>query len=114
MWSAIERALEFSMHLMQPDGRTPEIGGADDGKPIRMQHLPFWDFRPYQAIGAVLFQRPDFKMVAGRFYEDALWVLGPAGLDAFEALDEHAAAERSGRAPGQRVRRQPQLVGSGR
>ena len=33
--------------LVQPDGSTPEIGGADDGKPIRMEHLPFWDFRPY-------------------------------------------------------------------
>jgi hypothetical protein len=62
---------------MQPDGRTPEIGGADDGKPIRMEHLPFWDFRPYLAIGAVLFERADFKRLAGRFHEDALWLLGP-------------------------------------
>ncbi len=86
VWTAIERALEFSMALSQPDGRTPEIGGADDGKPIRMQHLPFWDFRPYQAIGAVLFSRADFKRIAGRFYEDALWLLGPDGLVAFDAL----------------------------
>jgi len=89
VWSAIERAIEFSMQMMQPDGRTPEIGGADDGKPIRMEHLPFWEFRPYQAIGAVLFKRPDFKAVAGRFHEDALWVLGPAGLEIFEALDSN-------------------------
>jgi hypothetical protein len=84
--AAIERGLEFSLMLTQPDGFTPTIGGADDGKPIRMEHLPFWDFRPYLAIGAVLFQRGDFKAVAGRFYEDALWLLGPAGLEAFEAL----------------------------
>ncbi len=65
-----------------PTARIPEIGGADDGKPIRMEHLPFWDFRPYQAIGAVVFDRPDFKAVAGRFYEDALWLLGSDGLRA--------------------------------
>ena len=90
IWGAIERGLEFSMHLAEPDGTTPEIGGADDGKPIRMEHLPFWDFRPYQAIGAVLFQRPEFKQVAGRFYEDALWLLGTEGRAAFDRLDSHA------------------------
>ena len=83
--TAIERALEFSMWLTEPDGTTPEIGGADDGKPIRLEHLPFWDFRPYLAIGAVLFDRADFKAVATRFHEDALWLLGPAGMEAFAA-----------------------------
>jgi hypothetical protein len=83
---AVERAIEFSMALMQPDGRIPRIGGGDDGKPLRMQHLPFWDFRPFQAIGAVMFNRPDFKHAAGRFHEDALWVLGADGLERFSAL----------------------------
>lgn len=87
VWSSIERALEFSMRLVQPDGTTPEIGGADDGKPIRMEHLPFWDFRSYHAVGAVLFGRPDFKAVAGRFSEDALWLLGPEGLQTFTGLE---------------------------
>lgn len=86
VWAAVERALDFSTSLIQPDGKTPTIGGADDGKPIRMEHLPFWDFRPYQAIGAVIFDRPDFKSVAGRFFEDALWLLGPSGRDRFEAM----------------------------
>lgn len=86
VWDAIARGIDFSAALVQPDGRTPEIGGADDGKPIRMEHLPLWDFRPYQAIGAVLFTRGDLKTVAGRFHEDALWLLGPEGLDAFDAL----------------------------
>lgn len=86
VWSAIERGLEYSMHMMLPDGRTPEIGGADDGKPIRLEHLPLWDFRPYLAIGAVVLGRTDFKTVAGRFYEDALWLLGSEGLAAFESM----------------------------
>ena len=93
--AAIERGITFSQLLSQPDGRTPEIGGADDGKPIRMEHLPFWDFRPYQAIGAVMFGRPDFKMVAGRFYEDALWLTGPDGLAAFNALEARAPEQTS-------------------
>jgi uncharacterized heparinase superfamily protein len=83
---AIERALEFSMALTQPDGKVPAIGGADDGKPIRMEHLPFWDFRPYLAIGSVLFGRGDFKSVAGRFLEVALWLLGPEGHASFGTI----------------------------
>lgn len=95
VWQAIERALDFSMHLTQPDGRTPEIGGADDGKPIRMEHLPFWDFRPYLGIGAVLFGRTDWKAIAERFNEDALWLLGPEGLEAFDALAVRAPRRTS-------------------
>ena len=86
IWSAIERGIEFSMTFVQPDGSTPEIGGADDGKPIRLEHLPFWDFRPYYAIGAVLFGRGDFKTAAGRFWEDAAWLLGAEGHRAFASL----------------------------
>jgi hypothetical protein len=84
---AVERAIHFSMHMMQPDGRLPAVGGADDGKPIRMEHRPLWDFRHMQALGAVLFDRPDFKFAAGRFHEDALWLLGPDGLDRFNAME---------------------------
>jgi hypothetical protein len=86
VWNAIERAISFAAALVQPDGTTPSIGGADDGKPLRMEHVPLWDFRPFQAIGSVLFERPDFKHVAGRFFEDALWLLGPDGLARFGRL----------------------------
>lgn len=86
VWRAIERGLEFSLHMQWPDGSTLAIGGGDDGKPIRMQHLPLWDFRYYLAVGAVLFRRADFKYAAGRFWEDALWLLGPAGFEAFQSM----------------------------
>ena len=102
IWEAIERAIEFSMYLTQPDGSTPSIGGADDGKPIRLEHRPLWDFRAFQAVGAVLFDRQDMKYVAGGFPEDALWLLGPTGRAGFEELDSlpprdvHHALQPSG------------------
>ncbi len=86
VWHAIERAIDFSAALIQPDGLTPSIGGADDGKPLRLEHAPWWDFRAFQAIGSVLFGRSDLKCVAGRFHEDALWLLGPDGYHAFSSL----------------------------
>ncbi len=85
-WVVVERALEFSCRLTMPDGRIPAIGGADDGKSIRFEHLPFWNFRPFLAVGAVLFDRPDFKSVSGKFWEDALWLLGATGLSTFESM----------------------------
>lgn len=91
VWRAIEQGIEYSMIMSQPDGKTPAIGGADDGKPIRMEHMPFWDFRPYQAIGAVMFNRPDFRSTAQRFYEDALWLLGADGPATFDRLDAGAS-----------------------
>jgi hypothetical protein len=98
-WAAIERGLDFSQRLMLPDGFTPEIGGADDGKPIRLEQLPFWDFRPYLAIGAVGLGRPDMKTTAGRFYEDALWLLGTAGLQAFDSMVAAAPSSTSAALP---------------
>jgi hypothetical protein len=94
VWEAIERGIEFSMRLMQPDGRIPAIGDVDDGKSIRLEHRPFWDFRAFQAVGAVLFGRSDFKYAAGGFPEDALWLLGPEGLERFDALPSSPPAER--------------------
>jgi hypothetical protein len=95
VWQAIERAIEFSMYLIQPDGRTPAIGDADDGKPIRFEHRPLWDFRAFQAIGAVIFNRADFKHVAGGFHEDALWLLGTAGREQFERIRSDLPADSS-------------------
>jgi hypothetical protein len=86
--AAIERGIDFSMALIQPNGRVPSIGGADDGKCIRMGQLPFWDFRAFQAFGAVRYHRADFRFAAGEFFEDALWLLGPDGRDRFLAMKE--------------------------
>ena len=95
VWSLIERATEFSMCLTQPDGKVPAIGDTDDGKPIRLERRALWDFRPLLAAGAVLFDRGDFKCVAGRFHEDALWMLGPRGLSRYDALPASLPAESS-------------------
>jgi len=95
VWTAIERAIEFSMLLVQPDGQLPVIGDTDDARPIQIERKPMFDFRAYQAIGAVLFDRGDFKAVAGRFHEDALWLLGMDGLERFDRLAAALPQRRS-------------------
>lgn len=86
MWRAIELATEFSLKLAQPDKRQPRLGDADDARPILGRRQDHWDFRFAQSVGAVLFNRADFKAFAGRFFEEGLWLLGTEGLDRFDAL----------------------------
>jgi Heparinase II/III-like protein/Heparinase II/III N-terminus len=86
VWSAIERAIDHSMHLMQPDGRQPAIGDNDDARPLAFDAHDNWDFRYVQAAGAVLFHRQDFKWSAAGFAEDAFWLLGAEGLRKFDAM----------------------------
>ncbi len=45
--------------------------------------------------GAVLFQRGDFKFVAGAPREETLWLLGASGLAAFDELDSAQPSDRS-------------------
>src|SRR5262249_50528127 len=49
----------------------------------------FWGERNFQtclAMAAVLFERPDFRIAAGRFPPVALWLLGESGYFGFRKL----------------------------
>ncbi|PON18413.1 hypothetical protein C2W62_08090 [Candidatus Entotheonella serta] len=86
----LERATAFSMHLTQPHGCVPRIGDSDDARPMQLAQRPPWDFREFLAVGAVLFDRPDFKYTAGDYAEEALWLLGISGYRRFADLTEAA------------------------
>jgi hypothetical protein len=97
----LEKMLEYVMYVMTPQGNVPMIGDADDGRGyVFDESTDFWDFRDWLAVGAVLFQRPDFKFMAQNFGEEAFWLLGPEGLRAFEKLESAAPRENLGSFPG--------------
>lgn len=94
--AAIERGIEWSMRMAQPDGRVPAIGDNDDARPIRFASVHTGDFRLYQGVGAVLFGRADFKaQTRDRLTPDAAWLLGPGALAAFDAVDSRRPANPS-------------------
>jgi hypothetical protein len=95
MWSLLEKAFDFSMHMTRPDGLVPMIGDGDDGKAIDLLQTAVSDFKPLLAFGAVLFQRGDFKAVAGPFPPDAAWLLGHEGWKQYNALREVRPAKNS-------------------
>ena len=90
VWQAIERATAFSAALIQPDGTMPAIGDNDDARPVLLERRPLWDERAFLSVGAVLFGRGDLKRAAGRFHEDAWWLLGPEGAARFDAIEPTA------------------------
>ena len=67
-----------------PDGSAPAFGDGDDARGLWCRADCPADYRGLLALGAVLFRRGDFKTVAGRLTEEVLWLLGPAGVDAFD------------------------------
>lgn len=97
LWTDLEKAFEFSMRMMRPDGSIPMIGDADEGKAMALAQSDLWDFRVFLGIGAALFGRGDFKkMGGGRLLPDAAWLVGTAGWDAHDALQDATPVTTSG------------------
>jgi len=87
----LEKMFEFIMHYTKPDGSVPLIGDADDGRLFRFSpSQPINDHRYLLSIGAVLFNRADFKKAAGSYSEDALWLLGAEGFEQFLKIPDDA------------------------
>ncbi len=85
----MELMLDFVQAYTKPNGDIPLFGDADDG---RLQILSeetrenINDHRYLLAIGAVLFERVDFKRSADKFGEEAWWLLGAPGQRKYDTL----------------------------
>lgn len=109
---ALERMLTYALYAQNPCGHLSPLGDSGEGWGLRLSdHAEHLDVRPWLAVGAVLYGRSDFKFAAqqgwessrvseevpsrGGFPAEAFWVLGPAGLTAFEALESRMPARRN-------------------
>ena len=82
--------LDHLMYITRPDGTTPLFGDDDGGRLLGFFNRPANDFRATLGTGAALFERADYKFVAGNATEEALWLLG---LGSVARLDQITAAE---------------------
>ena len=83
----LENMFEFVYSYVRPDGSIPLFGDADDGRLFRfMSEVDINDHRHALCIGAILFNRGDFKITAGRFYQDALWLFGGEGFERYQMV----------------------------
>jgi len=87
---AVEEALvlllDHLMYITRPDGTTPFFGDDDGGRLAMLDTRPANDFRGTLGTGSVLFDRGDYKFVAGDAAEELLWLTGVEGLSKFDAI----------------------------
>ena len=82
--------LDHLMYITRPDGTTPLFGDDDGGRLLTLSQRAPNDFRTTLSTGAALFERNDYKFVAGGVAEDTLWLVGPRGV---ARLDQVSASE---------------------
>jgi hypothetical protein len=84
-WSRVEKMIEFLAHMWEGGDSLSYFGDCDDGYVVDLGRRPK-DPNDLIAVGAVLFDRPDFKAVAGGLREPVRWWLGAAGVARFQSL----------------------------
>jgi heparinase II/III-like protein len=82
----VERMLDFLLALRHPDGSVPQIGDADGGCLLPLARRGPDDLRGVFATAAAFFGRTDCAWAAAGPAPETAWLLGPAGMRAFDAL----------------------------
>ena len=83
--AALSRMFAFTAGYLKPNGFAPQVGDADDGRLQELTPLDKRDHAYLLALGAVLTETPELKASA-KPHPEAFWLLGPEGLDAWDAL----------------------------
>ncbi len=91
----IEKAIEISIYLSKPDGDLPMTGDIDNARSIYFTCEHSWNFSGFYALGAVLFNRSDFKQIDRGFLEEALWILDENSLQHYFDMQQKLPAETS-------------------
>ncbi|HVR28434.1 MAG TPA: heparinase II/III family protein [Thermoanaerobaculia bacterium] len=86
VWQRVEGLLDALVHLARPDGSLPLLGDDDGGRALALGSTRYADICDLLCVGGALFGRGDWKLPAGGFREEALWLLGREGWIAWEAL----------------------------
>jgi len=109
----VQRLLDFLLFVRRPDGGLPAIGDADGGRLLPLVPREPQDASGLFAVAAALFGRSDYAWAAGAAEPpvacdsaaslpreappELLWLLGPQGLAAFDALPPRPPAESPSR-----------------
>lgn len=75
----LEKMCEFIMNITKPNGLSPIIGDADDGRLLIISNYGNWnrrDFRHILAVAGEYFNRDDFRYIGKDYKEDVLWIMG--------------------------------------
>lgn len=93
----LEKMCEFIMNITKPNGLSPVIGDADDGRLLIVSNYGSWekrDFTHILAIAGEYFNRDDFRHMGRSFREDSLWVT--EAFKDFSAVSEFSSKAYTG------------------
>jgi hypothetical protein len=93
--AALRRLLDHLVHAMRPDGTWPLLGDDDGGRLLPLDERAPDDFRATLATAAGVFGSPAYRFAGGDAVEEALWLLGAAGVERLESVDTKAPPESS-------------------
>jgi hypothetical protein len=79
--------LDYIRAFLRPDGFAPLIGDADGGQVLPFVKRRADDHAYLLAIGAVVFNEPNFKDTSQPAPEEVLWLTGEDGLKTYESLE---------------------------
>jgi hypothetical protein len=82
----VRRMLDFLLAVVRPDGTMPQIGDADGGWLLPLSVRTPDDVRGVFSTAAALLGRPEYAWAAGGPAPETVWLMGTAGLTAFDAL----------------------------
>lgn len=74
----LEKMCEFIMFYTKPNGLSPQVGDADDGRLYLLSNFYINEKRDHRhilGIAGEYFKRPDLKYYAGNKLEDCFWLL---------------------------------------
>lgn len=83
----LEKMYEVLMFVLRPDGFAPMIGDDDSGLVLKVGDQSGNFYTSALSTGAVLFNRGDMKWCAGKFHEEACFLLGREGAEAFARIE---------------------------
>jgi hypothetical protein len=96
-WLRVEKMIEFLAFMWEGGDSLSYFGDCDDGYVVDLGRRPK-DPNDLIAVGAVLFNRPDFKAIAGALREPVRWWLGAAGVQHWHSLAASASERLVSRA----------------
>jgi hypothetical protein len=88
IWFRLEKMFEFLMYSLKPDGTSPIIGDQDDGRLLPFGTESNIDYRYLLSLGAIIFNRDDFKKFGNGFNIYCLLLGGSNANEKFMALKE--------------------------
>lgn len=94
----LEKMFEFSLFALKPDGSMPQIGDNDSGRLHVLAKRRVLDMSYLPALGAICFNRPDFKLVEYGFSSEALWVFGFDGYQEWSNMEGRSCKDLDSKA----------------